>query len=206
MIPALAPDAGHDWGEWVVTKPATDTETGEESRTCSRCSETETQVIPKTKEPISIEGAELVLEKAAFTYNGKVQKPSVKTAGGYTLSVTGKGDYTGASSVARYRINPKSTSVSKLAAAKKAVTVKWKKQATKMSRSRITGYQIQLATNKGFTKDEKIVTVKGYKKVSKKVTKLKGRKKYYVRVRTYKTIKGVRYCSKWSVLKTVKTL
>ena len=74
-----------------------------------------------------------------------------------------------------------------------------------MSKSRITGYQIQLATNSKFTKGKKTVTVKGYKKVSKKVTKLKGKKKYYVRVRTYKTVSGVKYYSPWSKIKTVKT-
>ena len=75
----------------------------------------------------------------------------------------------------------------------------------KMSKSRITGYQIQLATNSKFTKGKKTVTVKGYKKVSKKVTKLKGKKKYYVRVRTYKTVSGVKYYAPWSKSKTVKT-
>ena len=74
-----------------------------------------------------------------------------------------------------------------------------------MSKSRVNGYQIQLATNKKFTKNRKLVTVKKYKKVSKKVTKLKGRKKYYVRVRTYKKVGGVRYYSPWSKIKTVRT-
>jgi hypothetical protein len=89
--------------------------------------------------------------------------------------------------------------------AKKAITVKWKKQTAKMPKSRITGYQIQLATNKKFTKNKKTVNVKGYKKVSKKVTKLKGGKTYYVKIRTYKTIKGKKYYSKWSKVKAIKT-
>jgi LPXTG-motif cell wall-anchored protein len=37
---------GHDWGEWVVTKPATETEEGQETRTCARCDETGTRTIP----------------------------------------------------------------------------------------------------------------------------------------------------------------
>ncbi len=40
-IPAL----GHDWSEWEDTTPATCTEAGEQTRTCSRCGETETQAI-----------------------------------------------------------------------------------------------------------------------------------------------------------------
>ncbi len=73
-----------------------------------------------------------------------------------------------------------------------------------MSASRITGYQIQVATNKKFTKNKKTVTVKKYSKVSKKVTKLKGGEKYYVHVRTYKVVNGKKYCSPWSKRKAVK--
>ena len=124
--------------------------------------------------------------------------------GVYTVTITGKGKYTGITK-ATYKINPKGTSLAKLVKAKKAITVKWKKQSAKMSKARITGYQIQLATNKKFTKNKKTVNVKGYKKVSKKVTKLKGGKTYYVKIRTYKTIKGKYYYSKWSKVKTIKT-
>ena len=37
------------------------------------------------------------------------------------------------------------------------------------------------------------------------VKKLKAKKKYYIRIRTYKTVKGKKYCSSWSAVKTVKT-
>jgi hypothetical protein len=47
--------------------------------------------------------------------------------------------------------------------------------------------------------------VKGYKHASKKVTKLKEKKTYYVKVRTYKTVKGIKIYSDWSAVKTVKT-
>ena len=49
------------------------------------------------------------------------------------------------------------------------------------------------------------MTVKGYSKTSKKITNLKGGKKYYVRVRTYKTVNGTKYYSPWSKTKTVTT-
>lgn len=75
-----------------------------------------------------------------------------------------------------------------------------------MAASRITGYQIQLATDSKFTKNKRLVTAKGYTKTSKKVTKLKGGKKYFVRIRTYKTAGGKNYYSPWSKAKTVKTL
>ena len=56
-------------------------------------------------------------------------------------------------------------------------------------------------TTKSF-KNGKKLTVKG---TAKTVKNLKANKKYYVRVRTFKTIKGVKYYSKWSEAKTVKT-
>ena len=181
-------------------------------------------VIPKL---ISIKGAKVVLSATAYVYNGKVRKPAIKKIGGrtlkagtdytvkwskaspknvgaYTVTITGKGGYTGVTK-ATYKINPKGTSLKTLTKAKKAITVKWKKQSAKMSTSRITGYQIQLATNKKFTKNKKTVTVKGYSKTSKKVTKLKGGKKYYVKIRTYKTVGGKKFYSSWSKVKTVKT-
>ena len=37
---------GHDWGEWKVTKEATETETGEQVRTCKRCNKEQTEEIP----------------------------------------------------------------------------------------------------------------------------------------------------------------
>ena len=165
------------------------------------------------------------LGKTSYTYTGKEIKPAVtlSTADGplnkdyYTVTyknnknvgkasavVTLKGNYSGSKTVS-FVINPKGTSLSKVTKAKKAATVKWKKQSAKMSSSRITGYQILLATNSKFTKNKKTVTVKGYKNVSKKVKKLKGGKKYYVKVRTYKTVGGTKYYSTWSKVKTVTT-
>ena len=181
----------------------------------------------RTDFPRSIKDAKVVLSKTAFTYNGKVQKPTIKTirgldlkagtdytvawsnassksVGKYTVTITGKGSYTGTTKTA-YKINPKGTSLETPKAAKKAATFKWNKQSAKMSVSRITGYQIQLATNKAFTKNKKTVSAKGYRMTSMKFIKLKGGTKYYVHIRTYKTINGTRYYSPWSGVKTVTT-
>ena len=93
----------------------------------------------------------------------------------------------------------KTTSLSKVAAAKKAFTAKWKKS------SNITGYEIQYALNSKFTKSKKTVKITKATTVSKKIKKLKAKKKYYVRVRTYVTENGTKYYSAWSKYKTVKT-
>ena len=78
---------------------------------------------------------------------------------------------------------------------KKAFTLTWKKVAG------VTGYQIQYSTDKKFKnkKATKTVNVKGAKTTKKTVSKLKGGKKYYVRIRTYKG----KNTSKWSKTFTV---
>ncbi|MBR6472934.1 MAG: S8 family serine peptidase [Firmicutes bacterium] len=121
-----------------------------------------------------------------------------------TVTIKGKGNYTG-KLTKTFSINPKGTTLKTPKAASKAITVKWNKQSKKMSQARISGYQIQVATNSKFTKNKKTVNVTGYKKVSKKITGLKGGKKYYVRIRTFMTVGDATYYSKWSAKKTVKT-
>ena len=85
------------------------------------------------------------------------------------------------------------TTITSVKAQSKAFTVKWKKK------SGITGYQIQYSTNSKFKKGNKSIKIKNAKTVSKKITKLKAAKKYYVRIRTYK---GKKY-SKWSKKKNI---
>ena len=87
-----------------------------------------------------------------------------------------------------------STSISSIKVKNEAITVKWKKK------SGITGYQIQYSTNSKFKKGNKSIKIKNAKTISKKITKLKAAKKYYVRIRTYK---GKKY-SKWSKVKSAK--
>ena len=88
-----------------------------------------------------------------------------------------------------------STSISSIKVKNEAITIKWKKK------SGITGYQIQYSTNSKFKKGNKSIKIKNAKTISKKITKLKVAKKYYVRIRTYK---GKKY-SKWSKVKSIKT-
>ena len=87
-------------------------------------------------------------------------------------------------------------------AAKKAVIVKWKKVSSKAIK-KIGGIEIQYSLDKTFTNGVKRKTAKK-SVLSKKITKLKSKKKYYVRVRAYKMVKGVKHVSKWSKVKSVK--
>ncbi|MDE7310610.1 MAG: DUF362 domain-containing protein [Eubacterium sp.] len=100
---------------------------------------------------------------------------------------------------------PKSTEIVNISARKKGFTVKWKKQTKQTD-----GYEIAYSTSSKFPKKEtEIVNVGKNSKGSKTVSKLKTDKKYYVKIRTYKTVKAqgeqnIIY-SAWSKVKTVKT-
>ncbi len=96
-------------------------------------------------------------------------------------------------------VKPKKTSIKKLSKGKKKFTVTWAKV------SGVKGYQIQYSSNKKFKKNNKSVTVTKQKTTKATVKKLKSKKKYYVRVRTYKTVNGKKIYSSWSKVKSVKT-
>lgn len=96
-------------------------------------------------------------------------------------------------------VKPKKTSIKKLSKGKKKFTVTWAKV------SGVKGYQIQYSSDKNFKKNNKSVTVTKQKTTKATVKKLKSKKKYYVRVRTYKTVNGKKIYSSWSKVKSVKT-
>ena len=202
----------------TVTK-ATPTANGKIVNYCSVCKKTlSTTVIPKA--------SSIKLKATSLTYNGKVITPKVivkdrtgktlvkntdytvsyakgrKYVGKYAVKITFKGKYSGTKTL-YFTIKPKATSISSLKAGSKKFTVKWKKQATQT-----TGYQVQYSASSKFSK-AKTVTVGKNTTVSKKISKLSGKKKYYVRVRTYKTVKingkSIRIYSGWSKAKTVTT-
>ncbi|MBQ9530453.1 MAG: fibronectin type III domain-containing protein [Eubacterium sp.] len=89
------------------------------------------------------------------------------------------------------------TSITSLSARTKGFKVKWKKKSVK-------GYQIQYSTNSNF-KNAKKITVKNGNATTKTVKGLKAKKKYYVRVRTYKLKNSERVYSAWSKKRYVTT-
>ena len=91
------------------------------------------------------------------------------------------------------------TTITSVKAENKTIKVKWKKRAN------ITGYQIQVATDKKFKKNAKTVVVKKQKTTTATIKKLKSKKKYYVRIRTYKNSNNKKIYSPWSMLKSTKT-
>lgn len=93
---------------------------------------------------------------------------------------------------------PTAAKLKKVTKAKKAFTAKWAKVKG------VDGYEIQYSLNKKM-KDAIVVDVNSAKTTSKKITELKGGKKYYVQIRTYKIVDGEKIYSDWSKAKTVKT-
>lgn len=97
---------------------------------------------------------------------------------------------------------PSKVTISSLKNSKeKKMVIKWKKVKN------AKGYQVEWALNSSFTKSKKSKTIKGNssKSLSLTVKNLKKSKKYYVRVRAYKTdTNGKKIYGKWSTVKKVK--
>ena len=115
-----------------------------------------------------------------------------------TIKVAKSGIYKETSKSIYVTVNPAGVKLSSLKnSSGKKMVVKWKRN------SQVTGYQIQYSTSKSFKSGNKTVTVKGNKTLSKTISKLTKGKKYYVRVRTYKTVSKTNYYSSWSSSKYV---
>ena len=120
-----------------------------------------------------------------------------KKVGKATVKITGKGKYGGVITKT-FKINPAKQEIQKLTAKSKAFFVDWAQKGS------ATGYEIQYATNSKFTSAKK-VTITNNKTDKTTVSKLSANKKYYVRVRSYTTVKGTKYYGAWSATKTVTT-
>ena len=147
-----------------------------------------------------------ITQSITVKYNGKTLKngtdytvsySSNKNIGTATVKVTGKGSYAG-TITKTFKINPAKQEIQKLTAKSKAFFVDWAQKGS------ATGYEIQYATNSKFTSAKK-VTITNNKTDKTTVSKLSGKKKYYVRVRSYTTVKGTKYYGAWSASKSVTT-
>ncbi|MCR5103133.1 MAG: Ig-like domain-containing protein [Eubacterium sp.] len=176
----------------------------------------EYKVIP----PVSV-NVTVILQKDKYKYNGDVITPKIsvyidgrkadvesytvkysdgrKNVGKYTVNVTLKPNsgYKG-SGKGTFIIQPKGTRINKLKTTKKNIKVSWKNS------NQVTGYEVQYSLKKSFSSNVKKKTIKGAKKNSIFISKLKSNKKYYVRIRTYKTVNGNKYYSSWSKVKAIK--
>ena len=203
---------GHNYQ--IVITPAGYERRGYIEKVCSECGDTET-----LSEISAI--TSITLQNEVCTYTGKSIKPKVvikdetgavlgkdnytttysnnKSIGIAKVSITFKGNYSGTIEQS-FTIAPKSVSITSVSALSKGFTVSWKKGKD------ITGYEIQYSVNRKFTtKTSKKVLVTGKNTLKKQIKKITGNKNYYVRIRTYKTVKGKKIYSNWSSAKSVKT-
>ena len=147
-----------------------------------------------------------ITQNITVKYNGKTLKNGTdytvsysnnKKIGTATVKIAGKGSYT--STITKtFKINPAKQEIQKLTAKSKAFFVDWAQKGS------ATGYEIQYATNSKFTSAKK-VTITSNKTDKTTISKLSGKKKYYVRVRSYTTVKGTKYYGAWSASKSVTT-
>lgn len=194
---------GHSYRS-STTAPTYDSQ-GYTKHTCISCGYTYRDAYTPQLAPIKVSSKDIRLSKTSVTYNGKLQKPSIaatdsqgkkinssyytityknnKNVGQAAVTISFKNHYSG-TVTKTFRILPKGTSLSKAIRKKKSLAIKWKKQT-----SQTTGYEIAYSTSSKFAKGAtKTITVPENKKSSKTIPKLKAGKRYYVRIRTYKTV------------------
>lgn len=173
------------------------------------------KIIKKTEKFVS----NVKLNRTSYTYTGKTIRPSVtvtvngkkigasayklyyknnKNSGIGTVQVRGIGKYSRINKTLTFKILPPKTLLTGLKKANRSFTASWKKNI------QATGYQIQYAADSRFTKERKTVTVGKQSATRYKISGLKNKKTYYVRIRSYKRVgKKVLYSS-WSTVKKIR--
>lgn len=173
------------------------------------------KIIKKTEKFVS----NVKLNRTSYTYTGKSIRPSVtvtvngkkigasayklyyknnKNSGIGTVQVRGTGKYSRINKTITFKILPLKTLLTGLKKANRSFTASWKKNI------QATGYQIQYAADSRFTKERKTVTVGKQSATRYKISGLKNKKTYYVRIRSYKRVgKKVLYSS-WSTVKKIR--
>ena len=117
-----------------------------------------------------------------------------------TATIKGCGNYKGTVKK-KFTIVPTTPSLYTPGGERKAIWVEWGYLP-----SQVTGYQLLITRDKTFSsKNKRLVTVRDNEITSKKISKLKAKKTYYVKVRSYKTVGGKTYYSPWSDARSVKT-
>ena len=173
----------------------------------------------ETSKPVKPVSRKLTVKVKNVTYNGKAQKPAITVYAGkkklsskyYTVSyknnknvgygtvvVKGKGSYGKYSGTAAFKINLKKTKLSSAKSTKKKTfTATWRKTGGN------SGWQVQYSTNKKFRSGVRTVNLKA-DNTKLTVRKLRSRKNYYVRIRSYKKVGKQTWYSGWSSVKSVR--
>lgn len=173
------------------------------------------KIIKKTERFVS----NVKLNRTSYTYTGKTIRPSVtvtvngkkigssayklyyknnKNSGIGTVQVRGTGKYSRINKTLTFKILPPKTLLTGLKKANRSFIASWKKNI------QATGYQIQYAADSRFTKERKTVTVGKQSATRYKISGLKNKKTYYVRIRSYKRVGKKILYSSWSTVKKIR--
>lgn len=173
------------------------------------------KIIKKTEKFVS----NVKLNRTSYTYTGKTIRPSVtvtvngkkigasayklyyknnKNSGIGTVQVRGTGKYSRINKTITFKILPPKTLLTGLKKANRSFIASWKKNI------QATGYQIQYAADSRFTKERKTVTVGKQSATRYKISGLKNKKTYYVRIRSYKRVGKKILYSSWSTVKKIR--
>ncbi len=211
---APVPATGHDCTtELTPAQPKKDGSCNERCTVCGEIVSAEQIAYPKT----------VTLSNTVYTYSGAQRTPTVTVAdrfgdrisaacytvsypkdrrnvGKYTVRLTFCDEWYTGTMEGQFRIRPKGTQITSLKAKSRGLRIAWKKQ-----RVQADGYQVQYSLRKSFPKGaRRTVTVTG--RTYQTLTKLKRKKTYYVRVRTYRRMEdGTRNVSAWSSIRSKKT-
>ena len=205
----------HSYGEWNYSRTASFARDGTQISRCLDCNYFRTRTVYRIDKANP--------DSSTFTYDGSVHIPSVESftdrkgrsvsiaeygvtyenqesssVGRYAYTVQLFGDYSGEKTF-YYRIVPEGTGIVSLTPKSRGFAVTWEKQQTQTS-----GYQIRHSESSSMSRS-KTITVKGRSNLSRTVSKLKSKQRYYVQVRTYKTVNGEKLCSSWSPKSSVRT-
>lgn len=116
-----------------------------------------------------------------------------------TVKAAGTSLYNQASKKITITVAPKKPTLSSVKNQKgKKMVIRWKKD------TKISGYQIQYATDKNFKKNIKTATIQKKGTLNKTITGLKKGTTYYVRIRSYKLVNGQALFGEYSARKSVK--
>ncbi len=178
--------------------------------------------VEKSSQTISVAGSTKTIKitktygNAAFNLNAKAKtdltyktssskvatvsnlgRVSIKGTGRATITITAASTdkYKSATKKITIDVKPKKVSSLKLKAAKKKMTVSWKKD------SKASGYRIAYTTDKKFKKGIKYTTTTSTKKT---ISKLKSKKYYYVKVQAYKKVGSTKLYGSYTSAKKVK--
>ncbi len=185
-----APAHEHTW-QSVTEVPASCTEAGtREYRYCTEC-----HLIQDVEGNPVDDITSLMIRPMGHDYVHKTVSAKIGVSGKSYDKCSRCGDVINSKTLSALR--PAAPKITGVTALRKGFTVKWGKKS-------YTGYQLRYSTSSSMS-SYKILTISKASTVSKKITKLSSKKKYYVQLRTYKNVDGKCWVSKWSEKRSVTT-